>query len=65
MYVFHHELPANSNNNSNEKKSSERPLPKMTQYAEGSLFYYDPNKVAPIVFSALFILSGLLHFYQT
>lgn len=37
----------------------------MTQYVDGSLYYYAPNKVAPIVFSALFCLSGLLHFYQT
>jgi membrane protein DedA with SNARE-associated domain len=37
----------------------------MTQYVDGSLYYYAPNKVAPIVFSVLFCLSGLLHFYQT
>jgi len=37
----------------------------MTQYVDGSLYYYAPNKVAPIVFSVLFCGSGIIHFYQT
>ncbi len=52
-------------NSQTEKSHLDELFIKMTQYAEGSLFYYAPNKVAPIVFSALFLLSGLLHFYQT
>jgi len=34
-------------------------------YKEGSVYYYAPNKVAPIIFAVLFTLSGIVHFYQT
>ncbi|KIY65708.1 hypothetical protein CYLTODRAFT_437765 [Cylindrobasidium torrendii FP15055 ss-10] len=33
-------------------------------YAEGSYWYYAPNKVAPAVFASLFLLSGIAHAYQ-
>ncbi|KAF2432161.1 hypothetical protein EJ08DRAFT_695615 [Tothia fuscella] len=33
--------------------------------ADGSLYYYAPNKAAPIVFAIFFTGSGLFHFYQT
>ncbi|MBE7181293.1 MAG: RTA1 domain-containing protein [Terriglobus roseus] len=32
--------------------------------AQGSVWYYAPNKVAPIVFAALFFVSGLVHLWQ-
>lgn len=32
---------------------------------EGSLYYYAPNKGAPVVFAILFTASGFYHFYQT
>ncbi|KFY72394.1 hypothetical protein V499_07481 [Pseudogymnoascus sp. VKM F-103] len=35
------------------------------KYVDGSLWYYAPNKIAPIVFTILFTLSGALHFYQS
>ncbi|KAJ5988936.1 RTA-like protein [Penicillium waksmanii] len=33
-------------------------------YQEGSLWFYAPNKGAPIAFAILFALSGGIHFYQ-
>ncbi|KIY73550.1 hypothetical protein CYLTODRAFT_386713 [Cylindrobasidium torrendii FP15055 ss-10] len=33
-------------------------------YAEGSYWYYAPNKVAPIVFAAFFLISAIVHAYQ-
>ncbi|EKG09463.1 RTA-like protein [Macrophomina phaseolina MS6] len=36
----------------------------MSEYVEGSMWYYAPNKVLPIVFMTLFLLSGLMHLYQ-
>ncbi|KFX93044.1 hypothetical protein V490_05026 [Pseudogymnoascus sp. VKM F-3557] len=35
------------------------------KYVDGSLWYYAPNKAAPIVFTILFTISGVLHFYQS
>ncbi|KAL5346582.1 hypothetical protein ACLOAV_008289 [Pseudogymnoascus australis] len=35
------------------------------KYVDGSPWYYAPNKVAPIVFTIFFIISGALHFYQS
>ncbi|EOD42876.1 putative rta1 domain protein [Neofusicoccum parvum UCRNP2] len=37
----------------------------MSNYVEGSMWYYAPSKVAPIIFMILFLLSGLAHLYQT
>jgi len=37
----------------------------MGGYVPGSVYYYAPNKVAPIFFAVLFFSSGLVHFYQT
>ncbi|KAH6642788.1 RTA1 like protein-domain-containing protein [Boeremia exigua] len=37
----------------------------MGDYSPGSVWYYAPNKVAPIIFIILFTLSGALHAYQT
>ncbi|KAL1662348.1 RTA1 like protein-domain-containing protein [Schizophyllum commune] len=34
-------------------------------YTPGSLWCYAPNKGAPIAFAVLFLLSGLLHVYQS
>ncbi|CAG8979589.1 hypothetical protein HYALB_00010790 [Hymenoscyphus albidus] len=34
------------------------------KYVEGSLWYYAPNKVAPIIFALLFSISMFWHFYQ-
>lgn len=65
MYVFTMNFRSLTTNSQNKKILFGQAFTKMTQYAEGSLFYYAPNKVAPIIFSALFLLSGLLHFYQT
>jgi len=31
----------------------------------GSLWFYAPNKGAPIAFAILFAISGATHFYQT
>ncbi|KAI9652364.1 MAG: hypothetical protein M1831_006842 [Alyxoria varia] len=36
----------------------------MTAYEEGSLFYYAPNKGAPIAFAIFFAFSTVLHLYQ-
>ncbi|KAI9803509.1 MAG: hypothetical protein M1825_001852 [Sarcosagium campestre] len=36
----------------------------MGTYAEGSYFFYAPNKVLPIVFGILVLISGLWHIYQ-
>ncbi|KAJ8115543.1 hypothetical protein OPT61_g2838 [Boeremia exigua] len=37
----------------------------MGDYSPGSVWYYAPDKAAPIVFIILFSLSGALHAYQT
>ncbi|KAI9864761.1 MAG: hypothetical protein M1824_004668 [Vezdaea acicularis] len=37
----------------------------MTGQVDGSLWYYAPNKVAPIVFAVLIAISGVLHAWQT
>lgn len=29
------------------------------------MYFYAPNKVAPVIFAVLFALSGAVHFYQT
>ncbi|KAF1829880.1 hypothetical protein BDW02DRAFT_560205 [Decorospora gaudefroyi] len=34
-------------------------------YSPGSIWYYAPNKAAPIVFIILFSISGVIHLYQT
>jgi len=34
------------------------------QYVDGSLWFYTPNKGAPVVFAVLFLISGLLHIWQ-
>ncbi|KAJ5132528.1 hypothetical protein N7448_006686 [Penicillium atrosanguineum] len=34
-------------------------------YQPGSLWFYAPNKGAPIAFAILFAISGAVHFYQT
>lgn len=31
---------------------------------DGSIWFYAPAKPAPIIFATLFLISGLLHFYQ-
>ncbi|KZO93680.1 putative RTA1 domain protein [Calocera viscosa TUFC12733] len=33
-------------------------------FAEGSWWYYAPNKVAPMIFAVLFLISGAWHLYQ-
>ncbi|KZO93681.1 hypothetical protein CALVIDRAFT_502734 [Calocera viscosa TUFC12733] len=33
-------------------------------YVEGSWWYYSPNKIAPVVFSSLFMASAIWHLYQ-
>jgi hypothetical protein len=33
--------------------------------ASGSIWYYAPNKVAPILFIVLFFISGVIHAWQT
>ncbi|KAF2660167.1 hypothetical protein K491DRAFT_649702 [Lophiostoma macrostomum CBS 122681] len=37
----------------------------MGDYSPGSVWYYAPNKAAPIVFIILFFISGVLHAWQT
>ncbi|KAI4946605.1 hypothetical protein J4E91_007294 [Alternaria rosae] len=37
----------------------------MGDYSPGSIWYYAPNKAAPIVFIILFSISGALHAWQT
>jgi hypothetical protein len=37
----------------------------MGDYSPGSVWFYAPNKVAPIIFIILFFISGALHTYQT
>ncbi|CBX96991.1 hypothetical protein LEMA_P101220.1 [Plenodomus lingam JN3] len=37
----------------------------MGDYSPGSVWYYAPNKAAPIVFIILFFVSGVIHAYQT
>ncbi|TLD31776.1 Serine/threonine-protein phosphatase T [Venturia nashicola] len=37
----------------------------MGGHVEGSIYYYAPNKIAPIFFIIFFFSSGILHFYQT
>ncbi|PLB38487.1 putative RTA1 domain protein [Aspergillus candidus] len=39
-------------------------LEKRSPYQEGSLWYYAPNKGAPIAFAILFVISGVIHGYQ-
>ncbi|KAL3426374.1 Protein RTA1-like protein 6 [Phlyctema vagabunda] len=34
------------------------------RFVEGSLYFYAPNKGAPVVFAILFAISGLWHVYQ-
>ncbi|TVY58985.1 hypothetical protein LSUE1_G008720, partial [Lachnellula suecica] len=34
------------------------------QYVDGSLWFYAPNKAAPVVFALAFLISGLIHTYQ-
>jgi len=34
-------------------------------YSPGSIWYYAPNKAAPVVFIILFSVSGALHAWQT
>ncbi|KAK7730185.1 hypothetical protein SLS57_001847 [Botryosphaeria dothidea] len=36
----------------------------MGQCVEGSVWYYAPSKVAPIIFMVLFFISGVVHLYQ-
>lgn len=40
------------------------PFNTLIMTAEGSLWYYAPNKIAPIVFAVLFFISGIMHVYQ-
>jgi hypothetical protein len=37
----------------------------MGDYSPGSVWYYAPNKAAPIVFIILFLISGIIHASQT
>ncbi|KAF3041495.1 hypothetical protein E8E12_001581 [Didymella heteroderae] len=37
----------------------------MGDYSQGSVWFYAPNKPAPIVFIILFLISGVFHGYQT
>ncbi|PSN68500.1 hypothetical protein BS50DRAFT_367167 [Corynespora cassiicola Philippines] len=37
----------------------------MGDYSPGSVWYYAPNRVAPIVFIVLFFISGAIHVWQT
>ncbi|CAO2648273.1 Nn.00g075400.m01.CDS01 [Neocucurbitaria sp. VM-36] len=37
----------------------------MGDYSPGSVWYYAPNKVAPIIFIILFLISGSIHAWQT
>ncbi|KAF2688815.1 hypothetical protein K458DRAFT_475452 [Lentithecium fluviatile CBS 122367] len=37
----------------------------MGDYSPGSIWYYAPNKVAPIIFIVLFFISGAIHAWQT
>ncbi|KAI9703065.1 MAG: hypothetical protein M1820_005937 [Bogoriella megaspora] len=37
----------------------------MSTYVENSVWFYDPNKAAPILFIILFFLTATLHTYQT
>ncbi|KAL5375549.1 hypothetical protein DPSP01_011130 [Paraphaeosphaeria sporulosa] len=37
----------------------------MGDYSPGSIWYYAPNKAAPIVFIVLFFTSGVIHTWQT
>ncbi|KAI9043665.1 putative RTA1 domain protein [Aspergillus affinis] len=37
---------------------------KRSDYQEGSLWFYAPNKGAPIAFAILFAISGIIHGYQ-
>lgn len=36
----------------------------MSKYVEGSVWFYAPAKVTPIIFMILFLLSGIVHLYQ-
>ncbi|KAK4964180.1 hypothetical protein LTR66_012435 [Elasticomyces elasticus] len=44
---------------------AKEPGEQMGNYVEGSVWYYAPNKVAPIIFAVLFFGSGALHAWQT
>ncbi|KAH7073486.1 RTA1 like protein-domain-containing protein [Paraphoma chrysanthemicola] len=37
----------------------------MGDYSPGSIWYYAPNKAAPILFIVLFVISGVIHAWQT
>ncbi|KAL5399870.1 hypothetical protein PMIN06_002667 [Paraphaeosphaeria minitans] len=37
----------------------------MGDYSSGSIWYYAPDKAAPIVFIVLFFISGVIHAWQT
>ncbi|XPS67888.1 hypothetical protein M3J09_000182 [Ascochyta lentis] len=37
----------------------------MGDYSSGSVWYYAPSKAAPAIFIILFLISGVLHTYQT
>ncbi|KAL6708270.1 hypothetical protein ACN47E_003194 [Coniothyrium glycines] len=37
----------------------------MGDYSPGSVWFYAPNKVAPIIFIVLFLISGVIHTWQT
>lgn len=37
----------------------------MGDYSPGSVWFYAPNKVAPIIFIVLFFISGVIHAWQT
>ncbi|KAF2736844.1 hypothetical protein EJ04DRAFT_462272 [Polyplosphaeria fusca] len=37
----------------------------MGDYSPGSVWYYAPNKIAPIIFIVLFFISGSIHAFQT
>ncbi|KAH8716892.1 RTA1 like protein-domain-containing protein [Phaeosphaeriaceae sp. PMI808] len=37
----------------------------MGKYSPGSVWFYAPNKAAPILFIVLFFISGLIHAWQT
>lgn len=36
-----------------------------TETVEGSVWFYQPNKIAPPIFAALFMATALVHAYQT
>ncbi|TKA68144.1 hypothetical protein B0A49_07938 [Cryomyces minteri] len=44
---------------------AKEPGDQMGNYIDGSVWYYAPNEVAPIMFAALFFISGVIHIIQT